>query len=253
MDLIRLVFSKKSERDLSDFFTQNCIYKYKVSDDFDILPDGIYHEYMDDEEFTECQRSALLIKNMGDLTMWELGVLETQELSELHVFLERLFSRFHGYVLDAMSDHLWTWEEIENQHKAYGHRFFDRYGWKYLSGPYIDIGIMDSPVRRNGFASYQEEMEFYQCIRLPDEILEDWWEGVRGMDTYIHDLSQPGKALARYGYTLIPPESLELFEDVILTKTDPNFLKEYPDQIEALLILLRKAGREGKYIIHFGV
>jgi len=80
------VFSKKFERDLSDFFSQNYIYKYEVSDDFDILPDGIYHEYMDDEEFIECQRSALLIKNMGDLTMWELGVLETQELSELHVF-----------------------------------------------------------------------------------------------------------------------------------------------------------------------
>lgn len=61
-----------------------------MSDDFDILPDGIYHEYMDDEEFTECRRSVLLIKNMGDLTMWELDVLETQ------LFLCRIqISYFH--------------------------------------------------------------------------------------------------------------------------------------------------------------
>jgi len=42
MDLVRLVFSKKFVRDLSDFFSQNCMYKYKVSwscelDDWELL------------------------------------------------------------------------------------------------------------------------------------------------------------------------------------------------------------------------
>lgn len=59
----------------------------------------------------------------------------------------------------------------------------------------------------------------------------------------------PNFALARCGVTLIPPESLEIFYNIISNDKHSKSSIELID----LMILLRKAISQNKYVIHYGV
>ena len=64
-----------------------------------------------------------------------------------------------------------------------------------------------------------------------------------------HRLSRPAFGLARWGVTIIPPESLAMFQETVLgdrrIRSDEH-LAELADVIE-------QAIRGNKYMIHFGV
>ena len=68
------------------------------------------------------------------------------------------------------------------------------------------------------------------------------------MKTYYHCMDRPDIALARYGVTLIPPESLPIFQNIVLqdkrTKTDAQ-LKDLANKIQ-------EAIDNDKFVIHFG-
>ena len=89
----------------------------------------------------------------------------------------------------------------------------------------------------------------YNCIAIDDDIINNWWPKLISMKSYFHNFSRPGTALARYGITLIPPESLDLFYDVVANDTEEAFI----DQIYPLLKLIKKAEAENKFVIHYGV
>lgn len=111
-----------------------------------------------------------------------------------------------------------------------------------------EFGIIDEIDYSKDYGVY--ELGKYNCIFIDDDIyINDWWERLTTMKTYFHNMDRPAFALARWGVTLIPPESLSIFQDIVITdkriKTD-NHLVELADKIQ-------EAINKNKFMIHFGV
>lgn len=96
-------------------------------------------------------------------------------------------------------------------------------------------------------ASYEPEK--YGCVSIDDDYLNDWWDRLSALPTYFHNLNRPEKGLARYGITLIPPESAKGFAKIVAS--DPRLKTQ--TELEALLGVLQDAASRGKFIIHYGV
>lgn len=109
------------------------------------------------------------------------------------------------------------------------------------------FGIIDDFKKDKDYSSYEPEK--YNCVAIDDDILNDWWDQLTLIKTYFHCYSRPSFALARWGVTLIPPESLEDFYNIVSKDTKSKSSAESID----LMILLRKAISENKYVIHYGV
>jgi hypothetical protein len=69
------------------------------------------------------------------------------------------------------------------------------------------------------------------------------------MRTYFHSLERPEFGLAYWGITIIPPESLSMFYDVITSSTKYKNSAEL-NQLASKII---KANDQHKYMIHFGI
>lgn len=111
-----------------------------------------------------------------------------------------------------------------------------------------EFGIIDEFEKDKDY-SVEYEPQKYNCIAIDDNILNDWWTELILIKTYFNSYSRPNFALARWGVTLIPPESLEDFYNIVSKDKCSKSSKELID----LMILLRKAISENKFIIHYGV
>ena len=111
-----------------------------------------------------------------------------------------------------------------------------------------EFGIIDQLDKTIDYEDYDPELN--NCVYIDDErYIDDWWEKLMQMKTYFHRLSRPEFGLARYGVTLIPPQSLTVFQDIVISDKRIN---EDP-QLVLLAQLIQKAITEGKYMIHYGV
>ena len=124
-------------------------------------------------------------------------------------------------------------------------------------GPYAHFGIIDEIDIDKDYSQlngdFQGCLAKYQCVDVPDMIINGWWDSLTKMKTYFHTIQRPATALARWGVTLIPPESLDTFIDIVLHHTNEYFHKYCEDKITLLLDLLARAKQEEKYVIHYGV
>lgn len=118
----------------------------------------------------------------------------------------------------------------------------------YKGGCRAEFGIIDhiDPLKNYG-DSYEPEK--YGCIAICDDVINEWWDDLISMKSYFHCLSREETALARWGVTLIPPESLNLLINVIQTKTSDDYKEDALEIVE----LLVKAKAQGKFVIHYGV
>lgn len=110
------------------------------------------------------------------------------------------------------------------------------------------FGIIDEFEKDKDYSS-SYELKKYNCVAINDDILNNWWSKLILIKTYFHSYNRPDFALARWGVTLIPPESLEDFYSIVSTDMRSKSSKDLID----LMILLRKAISENKYVIHYGV
>lgn len=128
-----------------------------------------------------------------------------------------------------------------------------------IEGPYIEFGIIDCIDSEKDYAnflpdeSFQDKLQEYHCVALPDEITDAWWGRLMTMQSYFHELSRPSTALAQYGVTLIPPDSLELFYCIVMNDTAEEYKNGCADELIVLLELIKRAQKENKFMIHFGV
>ncbi len=67
--------------------------------------------------------------------------------------------------------------------------------------------------------------------------------------TYFHALDRPEYGSAYYGTTIIPPESLSAFLEIVLSAKQ---LKQ-KDEINELCKIIMQAKNENKYMIHYGI
>ncbi len=111
-----------------------------------------------------------------------------------------------------------------------------------------EFGIIEKVGRDRDYSKYEPHK--YHCVFIDDEIyINDWWDRLILIKTYFHNLNSPETGLARWGVTLIPPESLPAFLDIVISDKRINRDKQ-------LVLLAEKIGqaiRENKYMIHYGV
>jgi hypothetical protein len=118
----------------------------------------------------------------------------------------------------------------------------------YKGGDRAEFGIVDKLDPEKDYGDPYEPKE-YHCIAICDDALNDWWDELTEMKTYFHCLKRPDRNLARWGVTLIPPESLDILTEVIMNNTQAEYMSDGLEIIE----VLKKAKAENKFIIHYGV
>ncbi len=97
---------------------------------------------------------------------------------------------------------------------------------------------------------YSYDPEKYQCVYIDDDIyIDDWWDKLVLLKTYFHSLDRPELGLARWGITIIPPDSLPGFQEIVLADKRINedvHLRELADKIQDAI-------SRNKFMIHFGI
>ncbi|MBO1626696.1 short-chain dehydrogenase [Bacillus cereus] len=102
--------------------------------------------------------------------------------------------------------------------------------------------------------NYQKTYESYtpdehNCISVDDHIIENLLKPLSTMKTYFHSLKRPEYGLAYSSITIIPPESLSQFLDVVISYKD---MRQSVD-LNELAKKIIQAKEENKYMIHFGI
>lgn len=110
-----------------------------------------------------------------------------------------------------------------------------------------EFGIIDKIDYEHDYSDYEPRK--YNCVSIHDRYLDDWWNTLMTMKTYFHNIGRPAFGLARWGVTLIPPESLAVFEDIVISDRRIYLDQELIDLAE----VIQKAIQDNKYIIHYGV
>jgi hypothetical protein len=98
-----------------------------------ICRDSLYIRFYDDAA-RECdtEELSMLRLRLGRNDVLAIAVDisgRIDGLAEAKSFCQLLLSRFRGFAMDDYSDHLWTLDEIQSDHRHQGHTFFDYRGW----------------------------------------------------------------------------------------------------------------------------
>lgn len=105
-----------------------------------------------------------------------------------------------------------------------------------------EFGIMPTaPVPGQRFDGYEPRK--YRCIPVRDEEIERLMPEISTLEMYRHTVDCPGRGLCYTGITLIPPAVL------------PRLREEVQRQggMAELAVLLRRAERESRWVIHYGI
>jgi hypothetical protein len=110
-----------------------------------------------------------------------------------------------------------------------------------------EFGIIDN------IATVKSDIEYephkYNCISVDEEIFYYLKDQLTILKTYFHSLDRPESGLAYWGITIIPPESLSLFYDLV---TSSLLYKKSPE-LNGLAAKILQAKEEKKYMIHYGI
>ncbi|MEK0313335.1 short-chain dehydrogenase [Cohnella sp. 56] len=98
-------------------------------------------------------------------------------------------------------------------------------------------------------ADIDYEPHEYNCISVDDDIINSLIPNLSMMRTYFHSFNRPEYGLAHWGITIIPPESLSLFYDVV---TASKYFKR-SSGLHELASKIVQAKAENKHMIHFGI
>ena len=104
-----------------------------------------------------------------------------------------------------------------------------------------EFGIMREYPGKKSYDDYTPEK--YGCISVHDDFILPICTKLKELRCYWFSLDRPEFGLAYYGVTLIPPESLEGFIDILWGEP----------KLSELMALLAEAQRENKFVIHFGI
>ncbi|RRN67764.1 short-chain dehydrogenase [Peribacillus simplex] len=113
--------------------------------------------------------------------------------------------------------------------------------------PVHDFGIIDNIENLKRNIGYEPQK--YKCISVDDEIINHLNEHLSIMRTYFHSLERPEFGLNYWGITIIPPDSLSMFYDLITSST----MYKKSAELNELASKIFHAKEENKYMIHFGI
>lgn len=105
-----------------------------------------------------------------------------------------------------------------------------------------EFGIMQTePAAGQQFEKYEPRK--YHCIQADDAEIERLLPETEGLELYWNTVGCTGKDLAYTGITLIPPVSLPKLREAVTRQGN----------MAELAALLRRAERENKWVIHYGI
>lgn len=114
-----------------------------------------------------------------------------------------------------------------------------------------EFGIIDFFEGNKWYGKYEPEK--YDCISVNDYLIEELImkhnEELMAVKTYFQVTTQPGTGLDYCGVTLIPPESLKQFRDIIIKANNYFKAKEF----KLLTEKITEAITGNKYLIHYGI
>jgi len=114
-----------------------------------------------------------------------------------------------------------------------------------------EFGIIDFFEKNKWYSDYESEK--YSCISVSDDLIEEliikYNEELTAIKTYFQITTQPGNGLDYYGITLIPPESLRQFREIIVKANDHYQSKE----LKLLIEKISGAISKNRYLIHYGI
>lgn len=113
--------------------------------------------------------------------------------------------------------------------------------------PRHEFGIINDFNTQKDYGYYAPEE--YNCISVDDETINELSNSLKIMKSYFHSYDRPEFGLAYWGVTIIPPELLSLFYDVVASPVNFKKSEELSDLAEKIV----QAKEENKYMIHFGV
>lgn len=89
----------------------------------------------------------------------------------------------------------------------------------------------------------------FNCISVDDELVLGFMKYLKNLKTYHHSFNKKSTGFAYNGVTIIPPQSLMLFYDIVTTSN--RFRKS--DELANLGSLILSAKKDNKYLIHYGI
>ena len=110
-----------------------------------------------------------------------------------------------------------------------------------------EFGILDELNNQKEDIDYEPQK--YKCVSVDDDIINSLNPHLSIMKTYFHSFNRPEHGLAYWGITIIPPESLTLFYDVV---TSSEYFKK-SIELNELASKIRQAKEEKKFMIHYGI
>jgi len=113
--------------------------------------------------------------------------------------------------------------------------------------PYHEFGIMKSFDKSKEYCIYEPEK--YNCISISDDNVHKIAKNLRQMSSYYHSYTNENYGLAYYGITIIPPNSVLIFQKAIVE----NEINSVNSEFDQLLLILNNAIKHDKHIIHFGI
>jgi hypothetical protein len=123
--------------------------------------------------------------------------------------------------------------------------------WRGYNLAKHEFGIIDS-IEKNRWYSENEPVK-YNCVSVSDDLIEElitkYNEELMTIKTYFQVTTQPGVGLDYCGVTLIPPESLKQFRDVII-KANSHYQSQ---ELKLLIEKVSDAIIKNKYLIHYGI
>lgn len=106
-----------------------------------------------------------------------------------------------------------------------------------------EFGIIENFNKRHVYNHYTPDL--YACVPVNDDFIQDLVKPLAMMKTYFHTYERPANGLAYYGITLIPPESLPLFLDIVSSRKSEELID--------LALKITAAQEAEKYMIHYGL
>ena len=105
-----------------------------------------------------------------------------------------------------------------------------------------EFGIMaEEPAKGQRYEEYEPKK--YHCIAVRDEEIERLLPETMGLEFCWHTVDCPGKGLVYTGITLIPPATLPMLRQIVRRQRN----------MAELAALLKRAERENKWVIHYGI
>jgi len=114
-----------------------------------------------------------------------------------------------------------------------------------------EFGIIEFFEENKWYSDYEPEK--YNCISVNDDLIEElitkYNEELMTIKTYFQVTIQPGTGLDYCGVTLIPPESLKQFREIIVKANS----RHQSQELRLLIEKVSDAISKNRYLIHYGI